>query len=244
MNHYELLGISNDCGFSALKKAYYRRARECHPDRFGNSPEKAEEFKQVVEAFVTLSDPEGGTGTAQRLIGRLAEDVDACEGAVLVLASATPSILSFAKARRGDYMLLEMPFRVNERPLPEVEITDMRSELEGGNRSVLSGALKKALKECAERGEQAILLMNRRGYNSFVSCRSCDLCRLPLTDYVCPETCPKGLANGSCGCNKADNGCELMSAECVYAKRLRIANSRVDYSSLEDGAVPPVEARP
>ena len=95
------------------------------------------------------------------------------EGAVLILASATPSILSFARARRGDYMLLEMPFRVNERPLPEVEITDMRSELEGGNRSVLSGALKKALKECAERGEQAILLMNRRGYNSFVSCRSC-----------------------------------------------------------------------
>ena len=58
MNHYELLGIPNDCGFAALKKAYYRRARECHPDRFGNSPEKAEEFKQVVEAFVTLSDPE------------------------------------------------------------------------------------------------------------------------------------------------------------------------------------------
>ena len=95
------------------------------------------------------------------------------EGAVLILASATPSILSFAKARRGDYMLLEMPFRVNERPLPEVEIADMRSELEGGNRSVLSGILKKALKECAARGEQAILLMNRRGYNSFVSCRSC-----------------------------------------------------------------------
>ena len=58
MNHYELLGIPNDCGFAALKKAYYRRARECHPDRFGNSPEKAEEFKLVVEAFVTLSDPE------------------------------------------------------------------------------------------------------------------------------------------------------------------------------------------
>ncbi len=95
------------------------------------------------------------------------------EKAVLVLASATPSILSFAKARRGDYMLLEMPNRVNERPLPDVEIADMRSELEGGNRSVLSGILKKALKECCTRGEQAILLMNRRGYNSFVSCRSC-----------------------------------------------------------------------
>ena len=59
------------------------------------------------------------------------------------------------------------------RPLPEVEIVDMREELENGNRTVLSGALRKALKECAACGEQAMLLMNRRGYNSFVSCRSC-----------------------------------------------------------------------
>ena len=95
------------------------------------------------------------------------------ENATLILASATPSILSFAKARRGDYTLLEMPSRVRNRPLPEVEIIDMRQELENGNRTVLSGALRKALKECAARGEQAILLMNRRGYNSFVSCRSC-----------------------------------------------------------------------
>ena len=58
MNHYEILGITRECEFSALKKAYYKRARECHPDRFGNAPEKAEEFKLVVEAFVTLSDPE------------------------------------------------------------------------------------------------------------------------------------------------------------------------------------------
>ena len=77
-----------------------------------------------------------------------------------------------------------------------------------------------------------------------VSCRGCDLCRLPLTDFVCPETCPKGLANGSCGCNRADGGCELMDAECVFAKRLRIADSRIDYSSLEEGAVPPIENRP
>ena len=95
------------------------------------------------------------------------------ENATLILASATPSILSFAKARRGDYVLLEMPSRVNDRPLPEVEIVDMRQELENGNRTVLSTALRKALKECISKGEQAILLMNRRGYNSFVSCRSC-----------------------------------------------------------------------
>ncbi|MBQ9336560.1 MAG: J domain-containing protein [Lentisphaeria bacterium] len=58
MNYYEILGIERECEFAALKKAYYRRARECHPDRFGNAPEKAEEFKTLVEAFVTLSDPE------------------------------------------------------------------------------------------------------------------------------------------------------------------------------------------
>lgn len=95
------------------------------------------------------------------------------EKATLILASATPSVLSFAKARRGDYMLLEMPRRVNDRPLPEVELVDMREELENGNRTVLSGALRAALKQCAAKGEQAMLLMNRRGYNSFVSCRSC-----------------------------------------------------------------------
>ena len=95
------------------------------------------------------------------------------ENATLILASATPSILSFARARRGDYMLLEMPRRVQNRPLPEVEIIDMREELENGNRTVLSHSLRKALKDCAECGNQAMLLMNRRGYNSFVSCRSC-----------------------------------------------------------------------
>ena len=95
------------------------------------------------------------------------------ENATLILASATPSVLSFARARRGDYMLLEMPRRVQDRPLPEVDIVDMREELENGNRTVLSAALRKAMKDCISRGEQAMLLMNRRGYNSFVSCRSC-----------------------------------------------------------------------
>ena len=95
------------------------------------------------------------------------------EGATLLLASATPSILSFAKARRGDYTLLEMPRRVMNRPMPEVEVVDMRQELEQGNRSVFSGRLTALLRDCMNRGQQAMLLMNRRGYNSFVSCRSC-----------------------------------------------------------------------
>ena len=95
------------------------------------------------------------------------------EGATLLLASATPSILSFAKARRGDYTLVEMPTRVMNRPMPEVEIVDMRQELEQGNRSVLSGRLVSALRDCLRHGQQAMLLMNRRGYNAFISCRSC-----------------------------------------------------------------------
>ena len=115
------------------------------------------------------------------------------ENATMILASATPSILSFAKARRGDYVLLEMPHRVNDRPLPEVEITDMRRELESGNRTVLGRPLRKALSECVEKGEQAILLMNRRGYNSFVSCRSCGYvvkcpnCDISMTYHIPPS---------------------------------------------------------
>ncbi len=114
------------------------------------------------------------------------------ENATLILASATPSILSFAKARRGDYILLEMPRRVNDRPLPEVEIADMRKELEAGNRTVLSNTLRMALKECTGKGEQAILLMNRRGYNSFVSCRTCGYvvkcpnCDISMTYHMFP----------------------------------------------------------
>ena len=122
------------------------------------------------------------------------------ENATLILASATPSILSFARARRGDYMLLEMPRRVNDRPMPVVEVIDMREELENGNRTVLSTALRKALKECTARGDQAMLLMNRRGYNSFVSCRSCGFvvkcpnCDISMTYHV-------GSADGMLRCH-------------------------------------------
>lgn len=58
MTHYERLEVAQNCDFTALKKAYYRKVRTCHPDLFGNSPEKNEEFKLLVEAFNILSDPE------------------------------------------------------------------------------------------------------------------------------------------------------------------------------------------
>ena len=104
---------------------------------------------------------------------RLAHERCAREGAALLLASATPSMRSFAMAGRGDLRLLEMPRRVNNRPMPTVHVVDMREELKKGNRSVFSGALVNGLDRCLKSGRQAILFINRRGFSTFVSCRSC-----------------------------------------------------------------------
>ena len=98
--------------------------------------------------------------------------------AALVLGSATPSIASFMRAMPGvrsenRLTLLEMQQRVQGRPLPEVELVDMRGEFERGNHSVFSGKLTQALQECLEKGEQAMLFINRRGHSTFVSCRKC-----------------------------------------------------------------------
>ena len=104
---------------------------------------------------------------------QLAHERCAREGAALLLASATPSMRSFAMAGRGDLRLLEMPRRVNNRPMPAVHVVDMREELKKGNRSVFSGALVNGLDRCLKSGRQAILFINRRGFSTFVSCRSC-----------------------------------------------------------------------
>ncbi len=76
-----------------------------------------------------------------------------------------------------------------------------------------------------------------------VSCRSCPACRLPKTDFVCPETCPKGMANGPCGSARAGGECELTPRECIYSKRMRIAAHYNDFASLEEGLVEPVSSR-
>ena len=76
-----------------------------------------------------------------------------------------------------------------------------------------------------------------------VSCRGCPECRLPSTAFVCPETCPKGMANGPCGASKANGECEHTSKECIYSKRMRIAAQNNDYISLEETYVKPVEKR-
>lgn len=94
--------------------------------------------------------------------------------ALLVLSSATPSIESFAKAEKGTYLLAKIPERYGNADLPEVMFADMRLEKnELGEQNIISSVLKQKLIETTEKGEQAILLLNRRGYNTFVSCSAC-----------------------------------------------------------------------
>ncbi len=103
----------------------------------------------------------------------VAEARGANERATLILASATPSMQSFERALSGELSLLEMPQRVLGRPMPSVRVVDMRKELEQGNKSIFSGALHQALEDCLRQGQQAMLFINRRGYNTFVKCRAC-----------------------------------------------------------------------
>ncbi len=95
------------------------------------------------------------------------------EGAAVLLASATPSIVSYAMTRRGDYTLIEMPHRVMNRPLPKIHLVDMRQELRMGNHGMFSGLLQQKLEECIAGDHQAMLFINRRGYASSVNCRKC-----------------------------------------------------------------------
>ena len=114
---------------------------------------------------------------ARRTALKLAELV----GAVVVMGSATPDVETYHRAKTGGYTLLELPFRVGaDAPtesggvkLARVEVCDMRRELKEGNRSIFSRTLATALRECVDRGEQAVLFLNRRGAATVVQCRDC-----------------------------------------------------------------------
>ncbi|OZM58543.1 primosomal protein N' [Lottiidibacillus patelloidae] len=105
----------------------------------------------------------------------------------VVLGSATPSLESFARAKKGVYHLLSIAERVNETAMPEVDIVDMREELRQGNRSMFSEALLEKLKDRIAKKQQSVLFLNRRGFSTFVMCRECGFvvecphCDLSLT---------------------------------------------------------------
>jgi primosomal protein N' (replication factor Y) len=94
--------------------------------------------------------------------------------AVVVLGSATPSLESYFNAKKNKYALIELPDRVEKRPLPEVEIVDMRQEFqETGQEQVISRRLAAEIEDRLDRKEQVMVLLNRRGYSPVALCRTC-----------------------------------------------------------------------
>lgn len=108
-------------------------------------------------------------------------------GAVLLPASATPTLESYYYAQKGVYQLLEMHQRYGDAPLPDVEVVDMTEERMQGNDTEFSSVLVQAIEENLNRGEQSILLLNRRGYHTIISCCTCNQpvycpnCSIPMT---------------------------------------------------------------
>jgi len=94
--------------------------------------------------------------------------------AMVVLGSATPSLESYYNAQKNKYTLVELPDRVEQRPLPEVELIDMKQEFqETGQEQVISRKLAEEIRERIERKEQVMILLNRRGYSPVALCRAC-----------------------------------------------------------------------
>lgn len=146
----------------------------------------------------------------------------------LVLGSATPSLESMARAQKKVYELITLKHRANNLPLPEVFIVDMKSELEHRN-FVISKLLDTKIKECLNNKEQVILLLNRRGFSTFITCSNCGFtykcphCEISLTyhknantlrchycgytkikDDICPECHERGLNYMGMGTEKLE----------------------------------------
>lgn len=104
----------------------------------------------------------------------VAEKLAGMRDAAFVMGSATPSLEAYTRAREGIYRLYTLKNRAGEgRVLAAAEVVDLRKEMEAGNKSIFSRRLQELIRERLEKNEQVMLFMNRRGYSSFVSCRSC-----------------------------------------------------------------------
>lgn len=137
----------------------------------------------------------------------------AAHGALLLLASATPSVESYHAAREGRYQLVTLSERYNNMPLPTVKLVDMRTELAAGNTGAISSELQSEIEQNLRDGKQSILLLNRRGYQTVGMCTKCaeaikcEACSVPMVYHkadsrlLChycgqsispvPEVCPK-----------------------------------------------------
>ena len=144
--------------------------------------------------------------------------------ALMLLASATPSVNSYYKAKSGKYSLIEMKQRYGRATLPHVIVTDMRGEAGGGTLSPLGHVLKDRLTETVAADKQAIVFLNRRGYNSFISCRKCGEalkcpnCSVSLTYHVF-RALGSGETEEDYGKTRAERG-TLSCHYCGYRTRV------------------------
>lgn len=143
---------------------------------------------------------------------RLAETLGKLHHAPVVLGAATPAITTYHRSEQGEIRRLTLSHRIGHVPLPQIEVADMRSELETGNHSILSRPLQSVLAGVLHDKKQAILLLNRRGYATYILCRQCGYvadcprCERPLTyhlngqqlrchhcecNYPVPRECPE-----------------------------------------------------
>lgn len=178
--------------------------------------------------------------------------------AMLLLASATPSVESYCYAKNGKYGLFTLPHRFGNALLPEVVTVDMRNEITEGNFGIFSRQLTTELSNALSNANQAIVLLNRRGHNTYVSCPSCGSvfncpnCSISLTyhsanrrlmchycgsSYPVPESCPtcknKKLRFSGAGTQRAD---EELSALFPNARILRLdADTTMSRDAFEKG---------
>ena len=118
------------------------------------------------QSYFSESNPRYHTHTVARYLAYLND----CP---LILGSATPSIDSYYKAKRGEYSLLQLPNRANNQELPTVHIIDMLAEVRSGNTSIFSKAFINELQNCINDNKQAMIFINRRGHSSFMMCKEC-----------------------------------------------------------------------
>ena len=161
----------------------------------------------------------------------------------VILGSATPKIESYARAKKGYYQLLELPSRVNNKPLPKVSIVDMKKEIRKGN-AIFSDELRNKINDRLIKKEQVMLLLNRRGYANYLTCNNCGFvfkcpnCDITLTYHktsgmmrchycgyaskkveVCPSCKEKSIKQMGVGTEKLE---EKIKEEFPLAKVLRM----------------------
>ncbi|MCR5557808.1 MAG: primosomal protein N' [Butyrivibrio sp.] len=150
-------------------------------------------------------------------------------GASVVLGSATPSLESYYRAKEGEYKLFELKRRLTGGTLPTVEIADLREELRSGNRSIFSRRLQQLMEDRLEKGQQAMLFINRRGLAGFVSCRSCGhVFKCPHCDVSLSEHRGGRLVCHYCGYE------EPMRKICPKCQSKYVSSFRAGTQQIED----------